>query len=176
MTDYRPTFRTALSAKAQPLGRRLTPEEICEVCQVVTEGIVAEARKRTPKKAQETDQEWLANLEADPALKGINVKQEIGRAQFWCRQNKRVPTRRFLVNWLGKAERVIELKSAGAQYATGLKLPPPKGPDGWEEWLASNMPPDDHPAYSQLTASLINKSWSMMPKSWQSLYPNQQHA
>ena len=42
MNDYRPVFKEALSAKARGLNppRRLNPEEILEVCQVVAEGLI----------------------------------------------------------------------------------------------------------------------------------------
>ncbi len=153
----------ALKAKALFLGRPLKESEWKEEARVV----LREARK--PKQSEMSDEEWVASLEAEPSLKGINIRQEIGRAQFWCKQNKRVPTRRFLVNWLNKAEKVVDLKAMGAQHATGLKLPPPEGPDGWRQWLKTElaMMSPEHPAFSQLTAALYNRSWTMLPKSWQ---------
>ena len=115
-----------------------------------------------------SDEEWVRSLEAEPALKGINVRQEIGRAQFWCKQNKRVPTRRFLVNWLNKAEKVVDLKAMGAQHATGLKPPPPSGPNGWREWLETElaMLSPEADGHSQITAAFLNRNFSMLPESW----------
>jgi hypothetical protein len=49
VTDWRPRFHQALVAKATPLGRRLRPDEITDVCQTVAESIVkeeVEAQKR----------------------------------------------------------------------------------------------------------------------------------
>jgi len=99
----------------------------------------------------------------------VNVKQEIGRAQFWCRNNKRVPTRRFLVNWLNKAEKVVDLKAMGATHATGLKVPAPAGPEGWLPWLTTELSliSEDHPAHSQLLYALNSRAFSGMPASWQ---------
>jgi len=53
---------------------------------------IAEApkAKRKPKVSEMTDEDWLISLESEPSLKGINIRQELGKAQFWCKQNKRV--------------------------------------------------------------------------------------
>ena len=136
----------------------------------IIEQVEGEARQpRRVKKAAQTDEEWVRELEAEPSLKGINIKQEIGRAQFWCKQNKRVPTRRFLINWLNKAERVVDLKAMGAQHATGLKPPPPRGPDGWLDWLSTELLSisPDHPAHGQLTAARNCQAFHLLPASWQ---------
>lgn len=125
--------------------------------------------KRKPKVSDMTDEDWLTSLESEPSLKGINIRQELGRAQFWCKNNKRVPTRRFLINWFNKAERVVDLKAMGAQHATGLKVPPPAGPNGWRSWLKKelDMLSPDADAHSQLTAAHLNNQFNMMPGSWQ---------
>jgi hypothetical protein len=59
--------------------------------------------KRQVKLAAE--EEWLSELEANPVSAGLDVRRELGKAQFWCRENRRVCTRRFFTNWLIKAER-----------------------------------------------------------------------
>jgi len=120
----------ALEAKAKELGRKLKyPEEWWGVI----EGVGRPARKK--KTDDLSDQEWVAMLEGEPHLKGIDIKREINACQFWCRNNKKLPTRRRIINWLSKAERVVDLKASGAQYATGLKpLPPmPPEPNNWRE-------------------------------------------
>ncbi len=172
MTDYRPVFKEALSAKARGLNppRRLNPEEILEVCQVVAEGLVK--AKRTPKKALETDEEWLSSLEADPALKGLNVRREIERCALWYHQNVSKtgkPSRRRITNWLLKAEKVVDLKAMGATHATGLKLPAPDGPEGWLVWLNTELSllSEDHPAHGQLLFALNSRKFSGLPASWQ---------
>jgi hypothetical protein len=132
---------------------------------------IAEAlkAKKKPKVSEMTDEDWIISLESEPSLKGINIRQEISKAQFWCKQNKRVATRRFLINWFNKAERVVDLKAMGAQHATGLKPPPPKGPEGWIEWLTTELATisEDHPAYGQLVAARNCKLFHMLPSSWQ---------
>lgn len=125
--------------------------------------------KRKPKVSDMSDEDWLLSLEAEPALKGINIRQELGRAQLWCKQNKRVATRRFLMNWFMKAEKIVDLKSAGASHASGLKLPPPKGPEGWIDWLKVELSTlsTEHPAHGQLTAAFNCKQFTMLPNSYQ---------
>lgn len=153
---------SALQSKAASLGRKLSASEIIAV--------LDEMRPATQKKNPElSDEQWIVSLETEPSLKGINIRQEIGRAQFWCKQNKRVPTRRFLVNWLNKAEKVVDLKAMGAQHATGLKPPPPKGPEGWMQWLETELLSisQDHPAHGQLTAARNCQAFHLLPASWQ---------
>lgn len=127
-----------------------------------------EAKLAKPKRQSEmSDEEWIRSLEQEEALRGVDIRREIARCQFWCKQNRRMATRRTIVNWLNKAERVVTLKAQGAEHATGLKPPPPPGPDGWRDWLSGHMPDDEHPAFGQLTAAFNLSKFSMMPASWQ---------
>lgn len=129
------------------------------------------AANKAPKRrkvSEMTDEEWVASLEADPLFKGIDIRREIARCQFWCRQNKAVASRRRILNWLGKAEREFSMKAQGATHINGtLKLPAPDGPPGWHDWLAMKMPPDDHPAHGQLLAAYNCRNFSTLPASWQ---------
>lgn len=128
----------------------------------------AKLKPAKPKKQSEmTDEEWVASLEQEPHLKGVNIRREIAACQFWCKNNRREATRRTITNWLNKAERVVSLKAQGAQHATGLKPPPPAGPEGWKQWLERNIPNEEHPAYGQLTAALNLSQYHLMPASWQ---------
>lgn len=151
-------------------GRTMPLDARDRVLNRMCELFIAEHKRKPAKKVSEmNDEDWVISLESEPSLKGINIKQEIGRAQFWCKNNKRVPTRRFLINWLNKAERVVDLKAMGAQHATGLKLPPPAGPNGWREWLKTELdllsPEAD--GHGQLKAAYLNHQFSMLPASWQ---------
>jgi hypothetical protein len=55
----------------------------------------------------ECEEDWIVQLEADPVSAGLDVRRELGKAKFWCRENSRVCTRRFFSNWLIKAERPV---------------------------------------------------------------------
>lgn len=86
-----------------------------------------EAGKR--KKQLATEENWLREIEADPALAGVNVRKELAKAQFWCRHNNRACTRRFFVNWVNKAERIV---SPGGNSSV-LPLDVNQEPPGWKE-------------------------------------------
>lgn len=64
----------------------------------------------------EADAEFLAALKDNPAYKGIDLEQEIGRMRGWLltpRAKGRKLTRQFIVNWLNKVDRPIEGGGAG---------------------------------------------------------------
>lgn len=50
-----------------------------------------------------SDEEWMAELKANPNHQGINIDSEYSKACEWCRAKNRTPSRRFFANWLGKA-------------------------------------------------------------------------
>ena len=122
---------------------------------------------KTKKESQMTDEEWVASLEREEHLKGVNIRREISACQFWCKNNRREATRRTIINWLNKAERTVSLKAQGASYATGMKIPAPAGPEGWLDWLRENLPDEEHPAYGQLKAAFNLQQHHIMPQSWQ---------
>ncbi len=70
------------------------------------------SQKLTKRKAQSkfgrVEEEWLKDLEKEPALAGVAIREELARAQFWCKENSRQCNRRFFTNWLNKAERRID--------------------------------------------------------------------
>lgn len=65
------------------------------------------------KKQLATEADWIAELEKEPHLQGVAVRKELAAAQFWCKNNARVCTRRFFVNWLNKAERSAVISPGG---------------------------------------------------------------
>ncbi len=60
--------------------------------------------ERKPKtlsaRVDEMDQIWIAEMESEPALHGVDVRAALAEAQFWCRNNSRVCTRKFFTNWI----------------------------------------------------------------------------
>lgn len=60
------------------------------------------------------DLAWLAEIRDDPAYKGIDVAREHAKATRWCRENKRMMSRKFFVNWLNKCDKpmIVEFKPA----------------------------------------------------------------
>ena len=161
MTSFREQLLAACKAKASPLGRKLTAAEVFEVA-VGVGGV-----RKPVAKVEMNDDEWIRSLEIEPSLKGVNIRREIAACVFWAKNNKKLPTRRRILNWLAKAERVVDLKASGAQYATGLKVPPAPGPEGWLSWVADNIPPEEDAAWGQVTAAYNCQTFSMLPQSWQ---------
>lgn len=58
------------------------------------------ARKRP---VTETDDEWIAGIEAMDCYKALKIRDELGRAQKWAKTNHRQCTRRFFINWLNRS-------------------------------------------------------------------------
>lgn len=51
------------------------------------------------------DDDWLKTLEADPTYTGIDIRQELGKMQQWCKLKGKQPTRMRFLNWIGRADR-----------------------------------------------------------------------
>jgi hypothetical protein len=65
-------------------------------------------KKKKEKKAAQAgvdDQVWMEDVKADKAYQGLNVDQELAKAQRWAKEHDRKCSRRFFVNWLNRAER-----------------------------------------------------------------------
>lgn len=111
---------------------------------------------KAPKRAKvtTTDEEWLAGLENEPALKGIDIRRELGRAQFWCKDKRRKCTRDFFRNWLLKAERTVQVNGEGLSSTTAkIAMDPTREPAA--DWRAALC--RKHPAIDPET--LKDKAW-----------------
>jgi hypothetical protein len=82
------------------------------------------------------DSEWLARLAHDKTYAGIDVHREFGKMANYCRENRKLPTRRRFVAWLNR----IELLDPGIQVEEEKK---DRGPEGWEA-LAHELYPRMH--------------------------------
>lgn len=64
---------------------------------------------RDREKHPQSIDEIIADFEASPAYKGIDVRRECAKAAEWIKNKKdRRLTRRYLVNWLNKCEPTID--------------------------------------------------------------------
>ena len=61
-----------------------------------------------------SDEDWLKQLEIQPAYNLIDVRREFSKMQTWCIANRKMPSRRRFVNWLNRAEKPM---NASAQKA-----------------------------------------------------------
>lgn len=71
------------------------------------------AAKKTVRR-KESEEEWLRGIEADPAMAGLDVRQELGKCQFWCKQHGLIASRARFTNWLLKADRKVGFTYDGA--------------------------------------------------------------
>jgi hypothetical protein len=97
---------------AKQASPRMTDEEIVAI--INRELPAAKPRQKKPI-ASMTDEEFIEWLEAEPALAGVDIKQEIGKCQFWSRANNVQPTRRRIINWLNnpRTPRVLQQDMQG---------------------------------------------------------------
>ena len=127
----------ACAEKAKALGRRLNKEEwlaAVEQAYIAYEARPKVAARRTPKAA---DQDWITELEANEAYRGIDIKRELGKAQAWASVKGVGVTRQRFINWLNKVERPVAVNGAG--QSSFQKAPPPVWePPGWREWVLQN--------------------------------------
>lgn len=65
-----------------------------------SEGLAPKARKA---KVEISDEEWMAQLKANPEYQGINIDSEYAKACEWCIDKRTTLSRRRFANWLGKA-------------------------------------------------------------------------
>ena len=57
--------------------------------------------------AATSDEDWLAELQKNPAYAGLNVHVEANKMRAWCSANGKMPTRKRFINWLNRADRPI---------------------------------------------------------------------
>ena len=69
--------------------------------------------KKTRRK-KECEEEWLRGIETDPAMAGVDVRQELGKCQFWCKQRGLIASRARFTNWLLKADKKVGFAYDGA--------------------------------------------------------------
>jgi hypothetical protein len=112
------------------------------------------------------DEEWLKGIEGEPAMQGIDVRQELGKCQFWCKQRQRVCTRKTFENWLLKADRSI-IRSYDGATSKPAKPQPPKPRftldtpvPGWPRLLRFEVFPNTPDEELDL---LCSKDWSELP-------------
>jgi hypothetical protein len=114
------------------------------IARVVAAHWPAPALKAPPRRKpynMMTEEEFIACLESEPSLAGLDVKREIGRCQFWCKTNGVAVTRNRVLNWVRKADRTVAFNGAGASSkAKGTAVWGIPEPDGWKEWLDANRP------------------------------------
>jgi len=98
----------------------------------------AEAKKKKRQNgaaspAPQSVEDWLKQLQADPAYCRLNVKLLYSKMINWCKIRSKEPTKRRFINWLNKEDQPMTL---AATARTITKAQPP----GWHEWLRKSYP------------------------------------
>lgn len=58
-----------------------------------------------------SDEDFIKTLKTNPVYKGIDIDRELGKMDVWLLEHKgRQKTRRFIINWLNKIDKPIEIK------------------------------------------------------------------
>lgn len=115
------------------------------------------------KRKLECEEEWLRQIESDPVTEGIDVRREFGKAQFWCRERKKVCTRRFFTNWLLKAEKTVGVYDGQTSRPKPVSIKPSFTPEtpvpGWPLLLRREI--DDVP--EEKIDQLCSGDWAELP-------------
>ncbi len=132
----------SVAAEAKLEARRAEREKI-------PPGTRSKPKPKPKRTAAAIDDAWLDELEKEPANRGIDVRRELGRMQFWCRNHRKIPSRARFVSWLLSplCERSIQIDGDGLSSAPGRKKPvPPKPPldgsapvPGWPMLLRNHV-------------------------------------
>lgn len=97
-------------------------------------------RLAAKQKRLATEEDWILELEKEPHLAGVNVRKELAAAQFWCKNNARVCTRKMFVNWLNNAGKSAVISAGGAKpslKADGASRDVYVEPKGWKTSAAA---------------------------------------
>jgi len=154
----------ACARKAKEVGRRLNKDEWLATMQAAYDSyphgglLVSDSLK--PKKVlpKASNEDWLKELEANPAYAGIDIRRELGKAQAWASVRGVGVSQRRFINWLNKAmtDRPIGLV-AGQSSFNRPQVAKPEEPAGWREWVRENSTDPDN----------ANKPWSALDASAQ---------
>ena len=155
----------ACCRKAKEVGRRLNKDEWLATMQAaydsyphdglfasdapLTEKLLPNGAPMAPKPKKllpkATDEDWLKELEANPAYAGIDIRRELGKAQAWASVRGVGVSQRRFINWLNKAlvDRPLGL-AAGQSSFNRPQAPKAEEPAGWREWVRENSTNPDN--------------------------------
>lgn len=118
-------------------GRQMFAADIADELRksfpLLNEGQPKPAKKQT---SGMSEPEWLESLHSEPALAGLDIARELAKAQFWCKENGRKCTRRFLINWFNKADRTVAAQGGQTIQPTTTY----DGPPNWRTTLIHLYP------------------------------------
>lgn len=129
--------RAKLSGGPKALAREtIAPDMVALLDELAQKArIERKAPKTLTQRAGELESVWLDELAADPAMRGVDVGKALAEAQFWCRNNGRVCTRKFFTNWLLNPKHRAVLNGGGP-----TTRPQNTAPAGWLSRLRTLYP------------------------------------
>jgi hypothetical protein len=133
----------ACAAKAKEVGRRLNKDEWMETMQGAYDSyphgglLVSDSPKPKKPLPKANDEDWLKELEANPAYRGIDIRRELGKAQAWASVRGVGVSQRRFINWLNKAMTDRPLAMVGSNFSPRPQQPQSE-PTGWREWVREN--------------------------------------
>ncbi len=94
------------------------------------EGEVASpAKPRSARRPTQCDDEFLAELQANPAYAMLDVRRLYHKMTAWCQNNGKQPTRGRLINWLNREDKPMTANSKPPSNAyVGAATPLPDTP------------------------------------------------
>ena len=70
------------------------------------------SKKENIKRKKITDEEWLQEIRNNPAFEGVDIDKQLSLMDAWLSTKPgKQKTRRFIVNWLSRADKPIKTKS-----------------------------------------------------------------
>jgi hypothetical protein len=114
--------------------------------------ILKDIQNRLPKAKPQTDEAWLVGLRSDPAYVGIDIDHELRKMDRWLAQNPgRKRTRKFIENWLLRAEKTVTVKVPIAAPPVYRKK---------TESLPKGVPPP--PEVAEKLSRVLGQQWGKM--------------
>lgn len=94
-----------------------------------------EKKRKTPLRATD-DETWLTALKANPAYSHLSIDTELAKMDAWLSTRPgRQKTRKFIVNWLNKVEKPLQVNGTPAVRAAPIPpFPGPEDPIGRNLW------------------------------------------
>ena len=73
-----------------------------------TEKVVRAVKPHSPGNGKQSEEDFLAELQANEAYQKLNVKQVYAKMKAWCSVHGKVATRGRLINWLNREDQPME--------------------------------------------------------------------
>lgn len=141
----------ACAEKAKALGRRLNKDEWLAAVEQAYIAYEARPKPAARRTAKDIDEDWIAELEANEAYQGIDIRRELGKAQAWASVKGVGVSRQRFINWLNKVDRPVAINGAG-QTSFQKAAAPVWEPPGWRDWVRENATNPDW----------ANQPWSIL--------------